>query len=45
MFIASIFTPWGIVWGAIPVTIALIGWFWPTKSETAEHSELEVKPA
>jgi cytochrome c oxidase subunit 1 len=27
--IASIFTPWAIVWGSIPVGIALIGWFWP----------------
>ncbi|MDB5369028.1 MAG: cytochrome c oxidase subunit [Roseomonas sp.] len=29
LLIASIFTPWAVVWGAIPVTIALIGWFWP----------------
>ncbi|MGF6227561.1 cytochrome c oxidase subunit I [Inquilinus ginsengisoli] len=28
-FIASIFTPWAVVWGGIPVAIALIGWFWP----------------
>jgi cytochrome c oxidase subunit I+III len=29
MFIGSIFTPWAVVWGAIPVAIALIVWFWP----------------
>jgi cytochrome c oxidase subunit 1 len=29
MLIGSIFTPWAIVWGAIPVAITLIGWFWP----------------
>ncbi|MBV9076964.1 MAG: cytochrome c oxidase subunit I [Methylobacteriaceae bacterium] len=29
MLIASIFTPWAVVWGAIPVAAALIGWFWP----------------
>jgi cytochrome c oxidase subunit 1 len=29
MLVASIFTPWAIVWGSIPVAIALIGWFWP----------------
>jgi cytochrome c oxidase subunit 1 len=29
MLIASIFTPWAVVWGAIPVGIALVGWFWP----------------
>jgi cytochrome c oxidase subunit I len=28
-FIASIFSPWAVVWGAIPVGAALIGWFWP----------------
>jgi cytochrome c oxidase subunit 1 len=36
MFIASIFTPWGVSAGAIPVAIALTGWFW-TNSETAER--------
>ena len=25
----SIFTPWAVVWGSIPVAITLIGWFWP----------------
>jgi heme/copper-type cytochrome/quinol oxidase subunit 1 len=29
LFIGSIFTPWAVVWGAIPVAIALIVWFWP----------------
>ncbi|KAA2211265.1 cytochrome c oxidase subunit I [Teichococcus oryzae] len=29
MLVASIFTPWAVVWGAIPLTITLIGWFWP----------------
>jgi cytochrome c oxidase subunit I+III len=29
MLIASIFTPWAVVWGSIPVAVALIGWFWP----------------
>jgi cytochrome c oxidase subunit 1 len=29
MFIWSIFTPWAVVWGSIPVLVALIGWFWP----------------
>jgi cytochrome c oxidase subunit I len=31
-FVASIFTPWAVVWGGIIVGILLIGWFWP-KSE------------
>ncbi|CUX67839.1 cytochrome c oxidase, subunit I [Agrobacterium tumefaciens str. Kerr 14] len=25
----SIFTPWAVVWGSIPVATALTGWFWP----------------
>ena len=29
LFICSIFSPWAVVWGAIPVTAALIAWFWP----------------
>ena len=29
MFVASIFTPWAVVWGAIPIAIALTIWFWP----------------
>ncbi|TIP79432.1 MAG: cytochrome ubiquinol oxidase subunit I, partial [Mesorhizobium sp.] len=29
MLIWSIFSPWAIVWGSIPIAITLIGWFWP----------------
>ena len=29
MLVWSIFTPWAVVWGAIPVAVALVGWFWP----------------
>jgi cytochrome c oxidase subunit 1 len=28
-FLASIFTPWAVLWGSIPVAIALTAWFWP----------------
>jgi cytochrome c oxidase subunit 1 len=44
MFLWSIFSPWGVVWGAIPVTIALIGWFWPNHDETAKHLAVEKRP-
>ncbi len=30
-FIGSIFTPWAVIYGSIPVFIALVGWFWPHK--------------
>jgi cytochrome c oxidase subunit 1 len=33
MFIWSIFNPWGVVWGSIPVFVALVGWFWPTRGK------------
>ena len=29
MFIWSIFTPWGVVYGSVPIFFAMIGWFWP----------------
>src|SRR5204862_6918621 len=29
MFIGSIFTPWAVPIGAIPIFITLTGWFWP----------------
>jgi len=33
MFVSSIFSPWAVLAGAIPATIALIGWFWPKSPE------------
>jgi len=32
MFIASIFTPWAIAAGLLPIGAALTGWFWPTRA-------------
>jgi heme/copper-type cytochrome/quinol oxidase subunit 1 len=29
MFVGSIFHEWAVIWGAIPVTVGLIGWMWP----------------
>jgi hypothetical protein len=31
MFVGSIFTPWALVWGPIPMAVALTLWFWPTQ--------------
>lgn len=44
LFIGSIFTPWAVVWGSIPVAIGLIGWFWPRKKETRHDLVLEKAP-
>ena len=38
MFIGSIFTPWAVVWGAIPVTVALIFWFWPRGEDVNDET-------
>ncbi|HEX8621495.1 MAG TPA: cytochrome c oxidase subunit I [Allosphingosinicella sp.] len=32
MFVSSIFTPWAVLVGSIPVAAALIAWFWPKES-------------
>jgi hypothetical protein len=37
MLVALIFTPWGLPIFAGPVTITLIGWFWP-KRRAREHA-------
>jgi cytochrome c oxidase subunit I len=29
MFVSSMFSPWAVLFGTIPATIALIAWFWP----------------
>jgi cytochrome c oxidase subunit 1 len=35
LFIGSIFNPWAVVWGSIPVFVTLTGWFWPKKPDEA----------
>jgi cytochrome c oxidase subunit 1 len=32
-FLGSIFTPWAVVWGVPPISIALALWFWPKSPE------------
>ncbi|HEX6804168.1 MAG TPA: cytochrome c oxidase subunit I [Terriglobales bacterium] len=38
-FIWSIFSPWGIAYGAIPVVITLVGWLWPRGHSPAPRLE------
>jgi cytochrome c oxidase subunit 1 len=42
-FIGSIFTPWAIPIGAVPLFITLTGWFWPKANEST--SEPQPAPA
>ncbi|SFQ30119.1 cytochrome c oxidase subunit 1 [Variovorax sp. OK605] len=44
LFIGSVYTPWAVVWGAVPVTVALVGWFWPGRRETEQALTLERSP-
>lgn len=32
LFVGSMFTPWALVWGSVPLAVTLIGWFWPKSS-------------
>jgi cytochrome c oxidase subunit 1 len=43
-FIGSIFTPWGITYGSIPIAVTLIGWFWPHKQEADRRRAREIWP-
>jgi cytochrome c oxidase subunit 1 len=42
LFITSIFTPWGIVWGAVPVFITMVGWFWPKAGKRPRELEQDI---
>jgi cytochrome c oxidase subunit 1 len=33
LFVGSIFTPWAVPIGAVPLAVTLIGWFWPKPGE------------
>jgi cytochrome c oxidase subunit I+III len=44
LFIGSIFTPWAVVWAALPVAMALTAWFWPKAREVRASVALERSP-
>ena len=44
LFIGSIFSPWAVVWGSVPVMIAMIGWFWPNRGQNKRALQLEQRP-
>ena len=39
LMIGSMFTPWSVVWGSIPLGIAGLGWFWPKKKDREMQKE------
>ena len=42
LFIGSIFTPWAVVWGAVPVFVTMVGWFWPKRGLRPGELEQEI---
>jgi cytochrome c oxidase subunit I+III len=40
LLVATIFTPWGVVYGAPLVFVTLVGWFWPKKPPIEHVSEM-----
>ncbi|HYI43812.1 MAG TPA: cytochrome ubiquinol oxidase subunit I, partial [Sphingomicrobium sp.] len=41
MFISSMFSPWAVVFGIVPVAVALIAWFWPKSPEPGAEPVIE----
>jgi cytochrome c oxidase subunit I+III len=39
MFLTSIFTPWAVIVGAVPIAITLTAWFWPKGHPEEEGGE------
>jgi cytochrome c oxidase subunit 1 len=33
LFVSSIFTPWAVVYGSVPVAVAMTVWFWPREGK------------
>jgi cytochrome c oxidase subunit I+III len=44
LFVASIFTPWALVWASPIAAIAFTIWWWPTRDEARKHRAVEVSP-
>ncbi|MGV7210674.1 cytochrome c oxidase subunit I [Oxalobacteraceae bacterium A2-2] len=44
MFVGSIYTPWAVVWGTVPIAIAATIWFWPGRAGTERRHSTEQAP-
>jgi hypothetical protein len=38
--LGSIFTPWAVVYGTVPIFVTLVGWFWPKRPAEEETTEM-----
>jgi cytochrome c oxidase subunit 1 len=43
MFVWSIFSPWGAVYGSIPPAIAMVFWFWPQRGRSPRELEQAIE--
>jgi cytochrome c oxidase subunit 1/cytochrome c oxidase subunit I+III len=43
-FVASIFTPWALPVAIVPLSLTLIGWFWPKRSDRTTQCDLASSP-
>jgi cytochrome c oxidase subunit I+III len=43
LFIGSIFTPWAVVYGALPLFVTLTGWFWPKRPSESGTQQWPVR--
>jgi cytochrome c oxidase subunit 1 len=41
MFVCSIFTPWAVAIGSVPIAAALIAWFWPKDRGAEGEPEID----
>jgi cytochrome c oxidase subunit I+III len=42
LYIGTIFTPYAVIWGAVPTAIGLIGWVWPRKGKQPSELAREI---
>ena len=43
MYVGSIFNPWAVVWGSIPIGIGLVFWLWPRVGRPPREIEADVR--
>ena len=43
MFIGSIFTPWAVIWGSIPIAVGLVAWAWPRRGRKPSQLDADIR--
>jgi cytochrome c oxidase subunit I+III len=42
MYVGSIFTPWAVIYGSVPIAVTLVGWAWPREGKRPAELERDV---